>query len=132
MIIFAAVYLLNVHIRIIHNLALSTFHKAFAYFRHQLLLYLPRFLFEKYFVHGLLALTCDHVINVRVPLAVLLSGFYDYRNNNTNNNTDNNSNNGDNNGNANIYGANTTGMISSTAETISSSLASQEVSVSKL
>jgi len=58
---------------------------------HQLLLYLPRFLFEKYFVHGLLALTCDHVINVRVPLAVLLSGFHDFRNNNSNTNNTNNS-----------------------------------------
>eukprot|EP00597_Dinobryon_sp_UTEXLB2267_P016962 CAMPEP_0201113584 /NCGR_PEP_ID=MMETSP0812-20130820/77925_1 /ASSEMBLY_ACC=CAM_ASM_000668 /TAXON_ID=98059 /ORGANISM="Dinobryon sp., Strain UTEXLB2267" /LENGTH=916 /DNA_ID=CAMNT_0047377135 /DNA_START=265 /DNA_END=3015 /DNA_ORIENTATION=- len=59
---------------------------------HQLLLYLPRFLFEKYFVHGLLALTCDHVINVRVPLAVLLSGFHDFRNNiNSNTNSNNNS-----------------------------------------
>eukprot|EP01036_Dinobryon_divergens_P028473 gene28473-37423_t len=46
---------------------------------HQLLIYLPRFLFEKHFVQGILALTCDPVINVRVPLAVLLSGFDAFR-----------------------------------------------------
>ena len=51
----------------------------FSFCRHQLLIYLPRFLFEKHFIQGILALTCDPVINVRVPLAVLLSGFEAFR-----------------------------------------------------
>ncbi len=39
---------------------------------HQLLRDLPRELFEHYFVHGILALTCDTVSNVRVAMAYFL------------------------------------------------------------
>lgn len=42
---------------------------------HRLLRDLPRELFEKSFVEGILKLTCDPVINVRVCVAVLLTGW---------------------------------------------------------
>jgi hypothetical protein len=42
---------------------------------HRLLRDLPRELFEKSFVEGILKLTCDPVINVRVSVAVMLTGW---------------------------------------------------------
>lgn len=41
----------------------------------QLLIDLPRELFEKSFIDGILKLTCDHVSNVRVAVAIFLTGW---------------------------------------------------------